>query len=137
MQHSSVDEVLAYLVAKKLSGELKTIVAIKEYYVNNASPSDIAAKLGVSKLRVRGWLQMVKEKCGNSHIRAQKVIAAALPYILRVSTIVLKVNGSAYCILCDLKMKAGPDVLYWHVKSKHRELVQEIVKLIKRELRWN
>ena len=129
--------VLEYMVTKKLSGELKFLVALREYFINNESPSDIAVRLGVSKFVVRGWIQRVLEKCGGSHARARKVITAALPYVLRVDTIVLRVDGSVYCLVCGRKMKSEPGAIFSHIYNEHRDLVLRVAEMIERELRCN
>ena len=128
-----IEEAVEYLVIKKLSGDLTSIEALKRYFINNESPSDIARELNISKFMVRGWIERIYEKC-RSHRRAARVIAAVTPHVMKVDAVVLRVNGSAYCILCGRRLPKESGAIYRHVRDKHMDLVAEIINLIKREL---
>ncbi len=132
----AITAIVKYLVAKRLTGDLITLLTVKEYLVDGLSPSTIGYKYKISKYRVRGYIQRVVDKAG-SHVLATNVVKAVFNHILNLDPIVFKVGGRYVCLACDATLRASE--LEYHIRRKHRDLVaritHQIVNKVKKEAR--
>jgi len=129
---NSIVSIIKYLVIKRLAGDTITILAVKEYLVDGASPSTIGYKYHVSKFRIRGYVQRVVDKA-HSHAIAAAVVRATFPYIMGIDPIILKIGGKYVCILCDTQLRQGQ--VEHHIRRKHKDIVNNITSQIIIKLR--
>jgi len=120
-----VKGVIEYLVIRRLSNNIIPILSIKEYYIDDLSPSTIAHKYNVSKTMVKGYLERILNKT-ESHALAYEVIKRTFNTIMNLNPIIFKFNHYYYCILCDKKFYSQEHATR-HVKYRHKELVGELV----------
>ncbi|RLG79375.1 MAG: hypothetical protein DRO10_00050 [Thermoprotei archaeon] len=128
----SLSSITRYLVIKRLSGDTVTILAIKEYLIDGASPSTIGHKYGISKFRVRGYVQRVMDKARN-HMTAAAIVSRVFPYVINIEPIILKVGNRYVCLKCDQQLARSQ--VEHHIRRKHKELVNELVSHITASVR--
>ncbi len=128
-----VEEVVRYLVVKRLACDVVTLFVIKEYLVDGESPSTIAHKYKVSKHVVRGYAQRVLYKVGYSYRIATSVVKAVFPYVMNIEPIVLRLNGHCYCLLCGEDL--SPSVATAHLLKRHKEYIKQAVEYVMSRLR--
>jgi len=132
-----ITEITRYLVLKRLAGDAVAIMSIKEYLIDGLSPSTIGHKYGISKFRVRGYVQRVVDKARN-HLVAESIVRAVFPYIMEVEPIVLRVRGKYVCLKCDQQLLK--ERVEHHIRKKHKDLlnatVQKIVSSIRRRAEY-
>ena len=134
---TSIEAVLEYLVVKALVGRSDILNALQDYFIYNKSPSVIAARYGLSKHQVRGYVQRVVEKAG-SITKARVIVRKSSPYIMRIRPVVKHTSyGMVRCLVCGDEMPAL--VVEDHVRKYHQGLVEEyvatVIQLLKREIR--
>jgi len=134
MSHSPIDQVIRYVLMKRLTGRVEAVMAIIDYYVNGASPSDIGAKLMVSKYRVRGWIQRVIEKCNFRSSVAVKVAGRVAAAVMDVDPIIVRVGGSALCTICGATLRDDETELRRHILRQHGEVFAALVEAVRRRL---
>ena len=120
-----IKDVIKYLVIRRLSNNIIPILSIKEYYIDDLSPSTIAHKYRISKTMVRGYLLRILDKA-ETHNLAYVVIKRTFNTIMNLNPIIFKFNHYYYCILCDEKFYSQEHATR-HVWFRHRELVDELV----------
>ena len=123
----SLSSITRYLVIKRLSGDAVTILAIKEYLIDGSSPSTIGHKYGISKFRVRGYVQRVMDKARN-HMTAAAIVRRVFPYVINIDPIILKVGNRYVCLRCDQQLTKSQ--IEHHIRRKHKDLVNEHVSRI-------
>jgi len=116
-----------YLVIKRLAGDTITILAVKEYLVDNLSPSTIGHKYRISKFRVRGYVQRVMDKAKNHRVAAA-IVKRVFPYVIDIDPIILRVSGKYLCLLCNQQLRH--EQVEHHIRRKHKDLVQTLVSQI-------
>jgi len=116
--------VVRYLVTHRLAGNVVPILAIYDYYVRGLSPSEIGHLYGVSKYAVRGYIQ--RARCSG----VEELLKEVVPKVLRIDSIMLKINGLYYCMLCDGKPLTTLNEALAHIKYKHRPLINELVRVV-------
>ncbi len=133
---SVLESVLEYLIAKALADKLEVVQALYDYFVSGMSPSVLAAKYGLSKHQIRGYVQRITEKTG-SLARARIVIKYATPFVLKVRPIVKRVGENMVkCLVCgeELPIQVAED----HIRKYHGALLSEyidaVIELMRREL---
>ena len=125
---SSVERIAEYLASLKLAGRQQTLAAI-ELWIADLSLSEIERVTGLSKNRIRGYIQRVCEKAANPR-RAAAIARALLPMVRGVEPIV--VNGE--CMVCGARI-GDPYTAVAHVRSRHADIVEKVVSSIVEELR--
>jgi hypothetical protein len=125
---SSVERIAEYLASLKLAGRQQTLAAI-ELWVADLGLSEIERVTGLSKNRVRGYIQRVCEKAANPR-RALAIARALLPMVRSVEPII----DSGRCRICGAYI-GDPYTALMHVRSRHRDLVEKHVFEILCELR--
>lgn len=119
----NIVEALKYLVVKVLAGDLVTLHALKEYLVDEKSPSVLSHKYRIGKFKLRGYIQRVIEKAGNHRI-AQYVVKTTYSSLSTLSPVVVKVSGGYYCTVCERMITMNPER---HIRLEHRDLVIRII----------
>ncbi len=130
----AVDQLIQYMLMKRLTGRSEVVIAIIDYYVNGASPSDIGAKLRVSRLKVRGWIQRVAEKCNYSHSVAARVAGRVAAAVMEVDPIIVRVGGRALCTICGAALRDDERALRRHILRQHGEEFRTLAELVRRRL---
>jgi hypothetical protein len=125
---SSVERIAEYLASLKLAGRQQTLAAI-ELWAADLSLSEIERVTGLSKNRVRGYIQRVCEKAANPR-RAVAIARALLPMVRGVEPII----DNGRCRICGAYIGDSYTALM-HVRSRHRDLVEKHVFEILCELR--
>ena len=125
---SSVERIAEYLVSLKLAGRQQTLAAI-ELWIADLSLSEIERVTGLSKNRVRGYIQRVCEKAANPR-RALAIARALLPMVRGVEPII----DSGRCRVCGAYI-GDPYTAIAHVRSRHADIVEKVVSHIVEELR--
>ena len=128
------EAVVRVLVLWALSGEKERIEAARMYFIDNMSPSDIAAKVGASKNVVNGWLGRLKSENGNS-LGLDAVLRSCYNRVMEVpSILVLRPEGYS-CVVCKRKRL---ERTAYHILWRHRELLEEhTAKVIENCLKKN
>jgi len=120
---------LGHLVALMLAGELARLVAIRRYFVENASPSEIAYEVRRGKLTVRGWIQRLCEAGGGYHV-ARYVVRRCVDrvYDLEPVLVVASVGSRVEyrCLLCG-GVATRP---VHHILTYHRDYVARCVQRV-------
>ncbi|NPA97494.1 MAG: helix-turn-helix transcriptional regulator [Crenarchaeota archaeon] len=125
---TAIESVLEYLLAKALAGKSDVVKALYEYFVEGKSPSTLAAKYGLSKHQVRGYVQRITEKTG-SMIRARAIVRYVTPYVLKVKPIIKHLgNGVSRCLVCGEEMLTP--VAEDHVRKYHSAILAEYIDAI-------
>jgi hypothetical protein len=125
---SSVERIAEYLASLKLAGRQQTLAAI-ELWIADLSLSEIERVTGLSKNRVRGYIQRVCEKAANPR-RALAIARALLPMVRGVEPII----DSGRCRVCGAYI-GDPYTAIAHVRSRHADIVEKVVSHIVEELR--
>jgi len=126
---SSVERIAEYLASLKLAGRQQTLAAIELWSTNNCSPSEIEVMTGLSKNRIRGYIQRVCEKAANPR-RAAAIARALLPMVRGVEPII----DSGRCRICGARI-GDQYAAVVHVRSRHADIVEKVVSRIVEELR--
>jgi DNA-binding CsgD family transcriptional regulator len=116
----SAEDVARYLVTLALADQRDAIEVLRLYFVENASPSEIEARLNVARSRVQGYVQRVREKVGSQ--RAHTLLRQLLPKLKSVAPIA---NGRR-CVLCSEPVVNMP--LTVHIILFHKDYVDRIVR---------
>jgi len=121
---TALEAVTEYLVTKQLGARTEVVRALYDYFVNNASPSDIAGRYGIGKHQVRGYVQRIMEKCDGNLARARAIIRRVAPLVLELEPVMVPANdGELYrCKICNQKVPAY--VADKHVAYYHRPLIE-------------
>ena len=128
-------EVLRYLVTLQLSGRGNVVRAIYDYFVLSGSVGNVkelAERHGLSRDKLRGYVQRFVERCGyGDRIRRAKIFARYLaPLVLAVvEPAVEHVNGGIRCRICGATLLGVDTVLASHFQL-HRDLVEQYVEQI-------
>jgi len=117
--------VTRYLVVKQLAGKTNIVMAILDYFDKIESPSSLAAKYGMSKHQIRGYVQRIMEKCG-SFARSRAMVLAIAPLVLRLRPIIYSDGGKGYrCRLCGDSFVL--DDREAHVERIHSDYVDDAI----------
>jgi hypothetical protein len=123
----TITAIAKYLIVKRLSGDIVTILAIKEYLVDGLSPSTIGHKYKISKFKVRGYVQRVVDKARNHRVAA-RIVEALFPHIIAIDPIMIRAGNRVICLLCDAAVRVSD--AEFHIKRKHKELVNSLIKQV-------
>ena len=118
-------DLIRYLITKRLVGNTIILMSLKNYFIDNISPSEIGRRYRVDKFVVRRWIDKCLKECG-SHSMAADILSATFKHILELNPIVLPIGGKYYCLLCDEVLDSEVKALH-HVKTEHRNLLDDIV----------
>lgn len=131
----STTALLEYLILKVLADKDGVVRVLYDYFVEGASPSSIAAKYGLSKHQVRGYIQRIVEKTGSS-TKAKVLIKHITPIIIKLKPVAKRVNGAlAICSLCNEELPI--QIMEDHIKKKHTEIVNECINSVIEMLKKN
>jgi hypothetical protein len=123
-------------VVKRLAGDGVSVLALRDYFVEGLSPSDICRRYGVRPTVLRGWISRAYEKFYRPSPSAQRAIAYVLGscwgYVLRVDPIVVHGNGRSFCLVCG-RVLNSKDVIA-HVTRKHEDLIKQVLDSVLREM---
>ena len=125
---SSVERIAEYLASLKLAGRQQTLAAI-ELWTADLSLSEIERVTGLSKNRIRGYIQRVCEKAANPR-RALAIARALLPMVRGVEPII----DNGRCMVCGARI-GDQYAAVVHVRSRHADIVEKVVSRIVEELR--
>jgi predicted DNA-binding protein YlxM (UPF0122 family) len=125
---SSVERIAEYLASLKLAGRQQTLAAI-ELWTADLSLSEIERVTGLSKNRIRGYIQRVCEKAANPR-RALAIARALLPMVRSVEPII----DNGRCRICGARIGDQYAAIV-HVRSRHTDIVEKVVSHIVEELR--
>lgn len=117
--------IVRYFVTKRLSGDVITLLSVKEYLVDQRSPSEIGHKYRISKYKVRGYVQRVVEKAGSQRL-ATAVVERTWRLIYQIQPIVIRAGGRWVCLLCNEEV-ARPEA---HVRKQHKKEIEEAVNQV-------
>lgn len=127
---SQVEEAVRRLVVIALAGDKRALEAVRMYYVDGVSVSDIARALGVDRSRRLGLRSRVQRVRGL--LRAGefgRLVGALYPYLVRLPT----VYSGNVCPICGRKMtKVG---VFHHIRGKHGDLVESVTAQLLEVLR--
>lgn len=121
-------DVLRYLLSHSLAGNDATIEAIRSYFVENESVSSIARRLGRSKDWVKGKITRITERM--PFLRARIAVMMALSAIEKLGIEPIYVCGENTCIcrICGHHVENSDTVKTLHIRSRHRDLLDELVE---------
>lgn len=122
-------EIVRYLVKQRLLGDLRVLMAVKEYFVDSGSPSDVARKYGLGRYHVRGYVQRLLGKARNNHAFVADVISSTYKHICELNPIILPIGDRYYCMLCDEWFRSKY-MAFSHLENVHGDLVTELVNKI-------
>jgi predicted DNA-binding protein (UPF0251 family) len=114
------EDVARYLVTLALADQRDVIEVLRLYFVENASPSEIEARLNIARSRVQGYVQRVREKVGSQ--RAHILLKQLAPKLRTVAPIV---NGRR-CVLCSELVVNMP--LTVHIILFHKDYVDKVTR---------
>ena len=126
LPYDRVRGVVRYLVTKRLAGDVRVLLAVKEAVVDWRSPSEVGRKFGMSKYMVRGYVQRVEEKAGG-HRLATLIVERAWREIYRLEPVVVRVGCCWVCLICNEVIAESPLV---HIRRYHSELVEQAVDTV-------
>ena len=123
-----VEEVLEYLVLKKMAGRPEVLMALLDYINGELSPSMAYERYGVSKHQLRGFVQRIYEKSGDRKI-ADAVIRLAVPIILSsVDSRVKRDSRPETCGICGKRLyNVFPED---HIKKHHGGVLGDVSRLV-------
>jgi len=132
---SATTAVLEYLILKVLANKEEVVRALYDYFVEEASPSMLAMKYGLSKHQIRGYVQRIMEKTGSS-TKAKVLMKYAAPVVTRLKPVAIKLNGSmALCGLCNEELPL--QIVEDHIRKKHANIISECLDSVVDVLRKN
>jgi len=117
-----VEDVARYLVTLALAGQREAIEAIRLYYVENYSPSDIESTLAVPRSKVQSYVQRIREKVGSQ--RAHLLLKWLMPRLKGISPVI---NGGKCLLRNEPIVNLHPTV---HVILFHRDFINKVVQSI-------
>ncbi len=117
--------IVRYFVIKRLSGDVITLLSVKEYLVDQRSPSEIGHKYRISKYKVRGYVQRVVEKAGSQRL-ATAIVERTWHLVYQVQPIVIRAGGRWVCLLCNEEV-LKPEA---HVRKHHKKEIEEAVNQV-------
>lgn len=128
-----VNEVLEYLVLKKMAGRPEVLMALLDYINGELSPSMAYERYGVSKHQLRGFVQRIYEKSGDRKI-ADAVIRIAVPIILSsVDSRVKRDSRPETCGICGKRLyNVFPED---HIKKHHSDMLKKENEKMYQELK--
>lgn len=130
-------EIVKYLVTHRLAGNSIILFSVRDYFVENLSPSDIAHRYRISKFKIRGYVGRVQSFVDNRFFVAREVIRRVFPLVMNYDPVILRLNGKCYCLLCDKCFSVNnweeSAVLAMHVRYRHRRHVEMCVDEIMRK----
>ncbi len=120
---SPIVRFVGWMVGRRLSGA--DVGILVDYFVEGMSPSDIAARRGVTAMMVKSVVNGARERCGVFKRCVDYVVGVVAPFVERVPP-VIKCVGGVYCrcLLCGAWMCGG---CVRHVKTKHRDFFVRVV----------
>jgi len=128
-----IKDVVKELVVLKLVGRENMLKAVKMYYTDNMSPSDIARIVGLAKTSVRSKITYINYIAG---FRTVYLLPTIIPVIIdKLKDIkpIVKCNGiKCMCTICNKAYSQGKIV--HHIVNKHRRYIEYLVEEIMYEL---
>ena len=119
--------VAEYIVEQLMVGNYVCVEALRLYFVENVSPSDIATKLGVKKHSVRGWVQRIYEKHGAKPTLPRIVEAVIKVAAKSVAPVIVEINKRyAQCTLCKTTMVNDVMVKILHLRTYHKDVLERV-----------
>jgi len=129
-------EVALYLILKALASRPAADV-LYDYFVRNLGVREVARKHNISKDRVRGYIERVREKSFCNTYRARAYIRVLYPHIKKIKPVIEISDGMCRCKLCGATLYARQAEL--HLVMSHRDIVASyldaILEAVKEE--WN
>ncbi len=130
---NALKHIVKYLVIKKLSGDDTYIEAMKMYFLNNLSPSDIAVALGESKnvahsVRNRVYEILNKFNAPKSPTFVRELVRIALRCIEWLEPILVRERGLYRCKVCGAWISMDRYSRTRHVAYKHANLVNRLTR---------
>ena len=121
MAGRAAEDVVEYLVLKKMAGRPEVLMALLDYINGELSPSMAYERYGVSKHQLRGFVQRIYEKSGDRFLAAA-AIRAAVPIILSsVPSYVRRDGGPPECSICgEVLLIAFPED---HIRKHHSDIL--------------
>ena len=121
-----VTRVLRYLLLKALSGKRFVIDIARMYFVENASPRDIASALGLSKHSVRGYINRIESMCGGYN-SARKLVKLLVDEVETVPSVVERKDVKRFvCRVCGY-IVADPER---HLETHHPEVLDREMRRV-------
>jgi hypothetical protein len=114
---------LSYLLALKLGGNSVALEAMR-LYSQGERPADIAVKLGISRSRVRGWVQrwFTLSRLNEYYLRK------ALDAVEDIPTLVGKtISGQYVCTVCGAALTEKERAN--HIATKHRDIIESYIQV--------
>ena len=123
----AIEEVARYMVLKALAGRQHIVDAIYECIVGGGSVSSVAARHGLSKHQLRGYVNRVMEHSG-SYARAAAFVKALYSHVKKIRPVVRCKGDSCTCSLC--RDRVVPAAAENHIKYRHWDVVEEYVEAV-------
>ncbi len=129
-------DVLRYLVTLQLSGRSNAVRAIYDYFVRgnaNGSVAELAERYGLEKKQLKNYVLHVLKWSGSiNRVQHAKLFVKALaPLVLQTVEPIIGIHDdTARCRVCGTTFPSHPWMLYHHVSTKHRDLVEQHVDTI-------
>ena len=118
----SYRKAIKYLVKHRLMGNLYVLDSIWDYLIKGDSPSTIGRRYGISKYRVRGFVQRIYEHIGVR--RAKEFALKVIPIVRKVAPLIIKSGDEYVCIKCGEVVYGS---LLRHLNEKHAKEVEVLV----------
>jgi len=116
-----------HVVVRALANQYRVLFALADV-ARGDSPSEVSRRYGVSKFRLRGWVQRVQEAAGlfGWEVKYLRVLRELL--VMRVEPVLLLTRDGMRCAICGTSVTEGKAAS--HVAGRHKDVVHSLALML-------